>query len=303
MFRLFSILNQFEFKTLQKCKLFDTLVASVLNYSAEVWGFNEAKNIELLHTKFLRKILCVNKSTNITGLYGELGRVPLIIIRKVHMFRYWIKLIKSDENSWIKCTYNMLKNDANNNFTYNKEDWAYQIKTMLESLGLNNLWINQDTYDISLPIIKQRLFDQYYQSWYSNINNSHRLESYCRFKHNFNVEPYLDIISDNKYKIALSRFRLSSHKLEIERGRYHNIPRIESKCKLCSLNTIENEYHFLLVCPKYYELRRKFLKPYYCRWPNLNKFDQLLSTVNKTEILNLAKFIYFATKLRNESDI
>ena len=65
MFRLFSILNQYDFKTLQKCKLFDTLAASVLNYSAEVWGFNEAKKIELLHTKFLRKILCVNKSTYI----------------------------------------------------------------------------------------------------------------------------------------------------------------------------------------------------------------------------------------------
>ena len=78
----------------------------------------------------------------------------------------------------------------------------------------------------------------------------------------------------------------------------------ESKKKVvCSLNMIENEFHFLLVCLKYYELRRKFLKPYYCRRPNLNKFDQLLSTINKTEILNLAKFIYFATKLRNESDI
>ena len=141
----------------------------------------------------------------------------------------------------------MLKNDANNNITYNKQNWAYQIKPMLESLGLNNVWINQDIYNVSLPIIKQRLFDQYYQSWYHIINNSHRLESYCRFKHNFNIEPYLDIISDNKYKVALSRFRLSSHKLEIERGRYYNIPRIERICKLCSLNMFENEYQSLLV--------------------------------------------------------
>ena len=109
MFRLFSILNQYNFKTLQKCKLFDILVASVLNYSSEVWGFHEAKDIELLHTKFLRKILCVNTSTNITGLYGELGRVPLIIIRKINMLRYWIKILKSDDNSWIKCIYKLLK--------------------------------------------------------------------------------------------------------------------------------------------------------------------------------------------------
>ena len=121
MFRLFSVLNQYEFKTLQKCKLFDALVASVLNCSSEVWGFNEAKNVEHLHTKFLRKILSVNKSTNIAGLYGELGRVPLLI-RKVHMFRYWVKLLKSDENSLITCTYKMLKHDANNNITYNKQN-------------------------------------------------------------------------------------------------------------------------------------------------------------------------------------
>ena len=65
-----------------------------------------------------------------------------------------------------------------------------------------------------------------------------------------------------KNKFALSRFRLSSHTLEIEGGRYHGIPRIERKCRLCSLKSAENEYHFLLVCPNYYDLRRKYLKPY-----------------------------------------
>ena len=54
MSKLFSILNQYEFKTQEKCRLFDTLVASVLNYSSEVWGYNEAKDIELIHTKCLR---------------------------------------------------------------------------------------------------------------------------------------------------------------------------------------------------------------------------------------------------------
>ena len=151
-----------------------------------------------------------------------------------------------------------LKNDANDNITYSKQNWAYQIKITLESLGLNHLWINQDTCTINLKMIRQRIFYQYRQSWYSSINNSNRLETYCRFKHNFNLEPYLVFISDRKYKIALSRFRLSSHKLEIERGRHRDINRDERKCKMCTLNVIENENHFLLVCPKYYDLRRKF---------------------------------------------
>ena len=82
---LFSIINQVELTTSEKCKLFDTLVSSVLNYSSELWGFHEAKDIEIVHTKFCRKILCVKKSTNLTGLYGELGRVPLLINRKLHI--------------------------------------------------------------------------------------------------------------------------------------------------------------------------------------------------------------------------
>ena len=58
---------------------------------------------------FLRKILCVYKSTNLTGLYGEVGMVPLNIIRKVSMLRYWLKILNSHENSIIKRINIMLK--------------------------------------------------------------------------------------------------------------------------------------------------------------------------------------------------
>ena len=89
--RLFCVFNKYEFSIKDKLKLFDVLVTPVLNYSAEVSGYFESKDIEHVPLNFLRKLLCVNKSTNLSGLCGELGTVPLIIIRKVHMFRYWLK--------------------------------------------------------------------------------------------------------------------------------------------------------------------------------------------------------------------
>ena len=92
MHKLFSIFNSYEFKTNEKCRLFDSLVSSVLNYASEVWGYNDGKDIEVIHTKFLRKVLCVNKSTNLIGLYGELGRIPLYVMRKVTLVRYWTKI-------------------------------------------------------------------------------------------------------------------------------------------------------------------------------------------------------------------
>jgi len=55
---------------------------------------------------------------------------------------------------------------------------------------------------------------------------------------------------------------------------------------------IENEFHLLLVCPNYYDLRRKFLKPYFCHWPTIRKIETLLCNKNMVQLSNLAKFIY-----------
>lgn len=300
---LFVLLKQVELPISEACKLFDTLVGSILNYGAEIIGKHEAKDIELIHTKFCRWILHVRKSTNLTGLYGELGRMPFIVTRKLRMIMYWVKLLAEDENTIIKKTYTMLKADAENNISYNGSNWASQIKSLLEELGLSYLWLQQNEINIPFNLIKQRIIDLYQQSWYANINNSNRLCMYSRYKHDFNFEKYLDSIAEKKFKISLTKFRLSSHDLAVERGRFVNIPRSERICKYCHSKMIENEYHFLLVCPLYTELRRKYLKPYYCRWPTLNKFDDLMSKKTTQAVLNLSKYLYFAMKLRNSIQV
>ena len=63
----------------------------------------------------------------------------------------------------------------------------------------------------------------------------------------------LDFIQEKKYKIAFTaKFRLSSHDLAIERGRFEN----GRLCRHCHLNMIESEYHFMLVCPLNRDLRK-----------------------------------------------
>ena len=116
------------------------------------------------------------------------------------------------------------------------------------------------------------------------------------------MEPYLDNITNTRFRIALSRFRLSSLKLEIERGRYHNIDRENRICKFCNFKAIENEYHFLLVCPLYRDIRKQYLTSYYCSWTTINKFETLLSKQKKKVITNLYKHIYHAMNLRNLLD-
>ena len=88
----------------------------------------------------------------------------------------------------------MLKTDADHNISYNGVNWASQIKTLLDELGLTYIWLQQDDLTIPFSLIKQRILDSYKQSWYANINNSIRLQTYARYKHDFEFEDYLDFI-------------------------------------------------------------------------------------------------------------
>ena len=80
------------------------------------------------------------------------------------MIRYWIKLHISGDNFIPKKVYIMLKNDAGNNITYNGLNWAYQIKCILDSIGLSYVWNDQFFLDtVPFTLIKQRLIDMYQQ--------------------------------------------------------------------------------------------------------------------------------------------
>ena len=55
----------------------------------------------------------------------------------------------------------------------------------------------------------------------------------------------------------MTKFRLSNHKLMIEKGRHLNLEISERKCHFC--HSVEDETHFLIVCPNYTTLRNDLL--------------------------------------------
>ena len=95
--------------------------------------------------------------------------------------------------------------------------------------------------------------------WKHKLENSSKLTFYSTFKTDHNLEKYLVLIKDPYKRKCLSRFRVSSHNLQIEIGRYQNIPREERLCEICNSGEVENETHFLLFC-KAYEHSREDLR-------------------------------------------
>ena len=84
---------------------------------------------------------------------------------------------------------------------------------------------------------------------------------YKIFKPQLCYESYLDQLSVKNRKL-LAKFRLSSCKLNAITGKYKNNDN-NKLCKMCDLNDIEDEFHFVLLCPKYLILRQKYIKPYF----------------------------------------
>jgi hypothetical protein len=71
----------------------------------------------------------------------------------------------------------------------------------------------------------------------------------------------LSIVPCYKLRRSLARFRCANHKLQIELGRQVmpvKVPVQQRYCKLCNLGAIEDEDHFLLVCPAYQSVRERF---------------------------------------------
>ena len=106
-------------------------------------------------------------------------------------------------------------------------------------------------------------------------------------------------LNNDSLRKWFSSFRLSLNNLDIETGRYNDIGRSNRFCKLCNQHVVETEYHFLLCCTKYTDIRNKYLG--HQAWPSLNKFNSIIASKNKSLLYKTAKFIKEAFEIRKNA--
>ena len=68
-------------------------------------------------------------------------------------------------------------------------------------------------------------------------------------------------------------------------------------------NVLEDEFHFVLECSLYKDLRKTYIKRYYWLRPNMPKFIELISSENCRTIKNLSIYIDKAFKMREDVGI
>ncbi len=119
-------------------------------------------------------------------------------------------------------------------------DYSFNPKTIIKEIDKNL----KDTHDESLKIH----FDlQNKLQCYSTLNRN------TKFANNLLIKTF-------KERQILSKYRLSDHDLEIERRNRQTWTEREQRiCRHSYLQQIEDEKHFLMICPKYLNVRETFL--------------------------------------------
>ena len=186
----------------------------------------------------------------------------------------------------------------------NRVNWTTNIKNILFKFGFGEVWLSQNIGDPSyfMLVFKDRLTACATQDWHSAVTSSDKLTNYSEFKSLLDLELYLKVVPQKKYVQALARLRCSNHDLMIEKGRLLNVPKHERFCSYCRVNgllLIETEYHFVMECKLYSDIRKDLIMKH---MGDVNKYNfiNLMRTKNVSTLQHLSHFVYLAFNLRRE---
>ena len=242
--------------------LYACLFASIL-YSGEAWGDLSRIETSLLTTekKALKSCLGIKSGTTTDLVYTEINRPDIIAIIKDRQFNFARKIK------------NLKKGDA-----LVKEIW--DLCASLEPPSLRSYYECINDGNVKTNIAERK----------TRVETSE--QSMCvRYKTmvgmRYSETLYNSCLDDSK-RITITRWRLSSHKLKVETGRYTR-PVTERENRLCDVcKVIDDEHHAIYVCSVHRLIREKF--------KNILNFDdadlrKLLNPSTITEAINLGKYL------------
>ena len=311
-------------------KLFDSLILPIVSYGCQIW-FTETwliKNLtennssqhlsaiakdplENLHLSFLKWNLGVGKKTSNAAVWGDCGRYPLVIELSKQVLNYYDRL----KNMSLNNSDTLVKHAYNEQKSLNM-NWFRRINT------LSDLLQSQSETRLNYPSqFRSSLRGEFETIWNQERQANRKLKFYNSFKCTFERESYIDFdLSYNELK-RLSQFRMSSHKYNIETGRYgsKNGNILHRTCEHCTTEDketvglllecpffdpiLEDEQHILTTCPRYTAARLK-MKP---ETRTLSETPYGLATIFQGEkrplIKDLAKFILRCHKARHPEEV
>ena len=137
--------------------------------------------------------------------------------------------------------------------------------------------------------------DEFNTLWKTQVSSFPKADTYREFKNRVKFESYLSDITNRKYRVTFTKFRLSDNGLMIEKGRYKRpkILREQRFCPFCPTK-VEDESHFPMQCILYENRNEIFMaaeteEP---NFTNLNTQEQFIFLMSQENRILNYKIIY-----------
>ena len=282
---------------------YKTLIQPILLYGSDIWGISRhmCDAIDKVCLFFIRCILRVKPSTSKLMCFGELGIIPPSVLAKINVLNAHLRLRQMNDNSLESIVLQELYDFVDVGF----DNIVSSVHSIATSYDID---LNSCDYTIeSTNALKHIVKTEYTESWCKNVcDNNSSLRLYKLFKNDYALEPYLSCIKIDRHRHALSKFRCSSHFLEVERARHQNVirPIWERNCPFCPY-AVDDELHLLLFCSKNRENRESFLRivldnqPEIAHMHHIDKFKSIMSSQDHDILKALGQFIFESFKVRN----
>ena len=267
-------------------KLFDSTVLSVLLYGCEAWGDTNISKLESFHLKFCKDILKLRKSTANAMVYGECGRYPIDIVVKKRCISFWHKLLTTKTHHLSGILFNLAR--TMNRCNQLKYPWLDFVKNILIECGIPYVFEYPGSVKTTwlAQFVESTLKDLFITNWNQEIITRSSCVNYRIFKSSLCFESYLTQLSPH-LRSYLCKFRCGNFRLPIVLHRFN--PDISKYCTLCDTHSIGDEFHYLLECKAFTDMRRIYIPPFFVKYTNTLKFSEIMLS-SGDKLLALAKF-------------
>ena len=234
----------------QKLKLFDALVRPVLSYACEVWapigGKAALEKLEQVHKKFLRGLLGVPKSTCLKMLYAEFGRLPLQHFWWQQCTNYIQRLHDMDDSRLCKLAFLAECRSG--------LGWWKGVVMRCTTLGIQPPLPGSGFSPSNAAAMDQNMA---VEAIMNAKAESRKEQTYFSFKSVFQMEKYITEAKNKHLRRIVANFRVGSHWLKVQTGRYHKLEYHERTCDCCR-DAVDDEVHAIFVCPLHDHLRQSY---------------------------------------------
>ena len=172
----------------------------------------------------------MKQSTPTAAVYGETGRFPIHMRFQDRMTKLWARIKKLSPDDLIHKIY-----DESLRLSQEGHDtWADRVNNIISRYTDDSSFQSNDI-DKRVNHLRERRYTQFIRDWTQDfhVNNKWpKLDTYKLIKNDYRIEPHILSVRDKNHQRALTRLRVSSHKLNIEDGR-HARPYVPRQQRLC----------------------------------------------------------------------